>query len=127
MSDKNLLGTLPPIGGFSFRLNGKVFQSESVTCLYRGVDPEAMAARFVMLTKDGRFAYLDRVIGGKGIHAAEEWSADRARTFLMQHGESDIVEEFPDIFRKRPVTARPAKPRKPAKDSAAEPFLFPLH
>jgi len=113
-------------GSFSFRLDGKSHQSDAVTCLYRSVDAEAMATNYLMLTKDGRFAYLDRVIGGKGIHAAEEWSPDRARTFLMQHGESDIVEEFPDIFRKRPVVVQPAKPRK-AKDNAAEPLLFPLH
>jgi hypothetical protein len=113
-------------GGFSFRLGGRTYQFDGATCLYRAVDAEGMATRFLMLTKDGRFAYLDRVIGGKGIHAAEEWSPDRARSFLMQHGESDIVEEFPDIFRKRPVVVQPAKPRK-AKDNAAEPFLFPLH
>jgi hypothetical protein len=114
-------------GGFSFRLGGRIHPSDGVTCLYRSVDAEAMAMRFLMLTKDGRFAYLDRVIGGKGVYAAEEWSPDRAMRFLMQHGESDIVEEFPDIFRKRSVSARPAKTRKVAKDSAAEPFLFPLH
>ncbi len=114
-------------GGFSFRLGGRTFQSDGVTCLYRAVDTEGMATRFLMLTKDGRFAWLDRVIGGKGVHAAEEWSPDRARTFLMQHGESDVVEEFPDIFRKRPVVVQPARPRKAPKDNAAEPFLFPLH
>ena len=113
-------------GGFSFRLGGRTYQSDGVTCLYRAVDADSMATRFLMLTKDGRFAYLDRVIGGKGIQAAEEWSPDRARSFLMQHGESDIVDEFPDIFRKRPVVVQPARPRK-AKDNAAEPLLFPLH
>jgi hypothetical protein len=113
--------------GFSFRLGGKAYQADGVTCLYRSVDPEAMATQFLMLTKDGRFAYLDRVIGGKGIYAAEEWSADRAMRFLIQHGESDIVEEFPDIFRKRPVVAQSTKTRKVPKDNAAEPLLFPLH
>jgi len=113
-------------GGFSFRLGGRTYQSDGVTCLYRAVDADSMATRFLMLTKDGRFAYLDRVIGGKGLHAAEEWSPDRARSFLMQHGESDIVDEFPDIFRKRPVVVQPARPRK-AKDNTAEPLLFPLH
>ena len=114
-------------GGFSFRLGGRTFQSDGVTCLYRSVDAEAMTACFLMLTKDGRFAYLDRVIGGKGVHAADEWSPDRAMRFLMQHGESDVVEEFPDIFRKRPVAVRPSRSRKVAKDNVAEPFLFPLH
>ena len=89
-------------------------------------DVEATTTRFLILTKDRRFAYLERPVGGKGIHAAEEWSADRSRAFLMQHGESDVVEEFPDIFRKRPVVAQSAK-RKVPKDNAAEPLLFPLH
>ncbi len=112
---------------FSFRLAGKTFQSDGVTCLYRGVDAEAMTARTLMLIRDGRFAYLDRAIGARGVFAAEEWSADRARTFLMQHGEGDIVDEFPDIFRKRQAAVQLAKPRKAAKTSAAEPLLFPLH
>jgi hypothetical protein len=118
---------VPVSAVFSFRLGGRTFQSDLVTCLYRSVEAEAMATRFLMLTKDGRFAYLDRVIGGKGIHAAEEWSPDRARAFLMQHGESDVVEEFPDIFRKRPAAAQRAKARKVPKGNAAEPLLFPLH
>ncbi len=118
---------MPVKDAFSFRLGVKAYQADGVTCLYRAVDAEAMAARFLMLTKDGRFAYLDRVIGGKGVHAAEEWSPDRAMRFLMQHGESDIVEEFPDIFRKRPVAVHPAKSRKATKDNAVEPLLFPLH
>ena len=86
-----------------------------------------MATNYLMLTRDGRFAYLDRVIGGRGVHSAEEWGGDRAMRFLMQHGEGDIVDEFPDIFRKR--APAPAKPKKVAssKDRAAEPFLFPLH
>ncbi len=69
-----------------------------------------MTTRFLLLTKDGRFAYLDKVIGGKGVYTAEEWGADRAMRFLMQHGEADIVDEFPDIFRKRRVVA-PPRPR----------------
>jgi len=113
-------------GGFSFRLNGKVLQSEGLTCLYRSTDAEASMTRFLILTKDRRFAYLERPVGGKGLPTAEEWSADRARAFLMQHGESDIVDEFPDILRRRPVVVEAARARKP-KDNAAEPFLFPLH
>lgn len=116
-------------GSFSFRLGGKTYQSDAVTCLYRAADSEAMATRYLMLTKDGRFAYLDRVIGGKGgVHNAEDWNSDRAMRFLMQHGEADIVDEFPDIFRKR--QAAPAKVRKlsrAAKDNSAEPLLFPIH
>jgi hypothetical protein len=113
-------------GSFSFRLGGKTYQSDAVTCLYRAVDSEAMATCYLMLTKDGRFAYLDRVIGGKGIHHADDWSSDRAMRFLMQHGEGDIVDEFPDIFRKRqPAPVRAKKLSRP-KDNAAEPYLFPL-
>ena len=119
---------VPVRDGFSFRLAGKVYQSESLTCLYRSADMEAMATLYLMLTRDGRFISVDKVVGGKGVHPAQEWSPDRAMRFLMQHGESDIVEEFPDIFRKRAVVAVSApKPRKAVKDNAAEPFLFPLH
>jgi hypothetical protein len=112
---------------FGFRLSGKSYQSDGVTCLYRSVDAEAMATQYLMLTKDGRFAFLDKVIGGRGVYTAEEWSPDRAMRFLMQHGEGDIVDEFPDIFRKRAVAS--AKPKKLAtsKDRSAEPLLFPLH
>jgi hypothetical protein len=114
-------------GGFTFKLGGKTHLSDAATCLYRSVDAEAMTTRYLFLTKDKRFAYLDRVIGGKGVYGAEEWSPDRAMRFLMQHGESDIVDEFPDIFRKRAVA--PAKSKKVAasKDRSAEPLLFPLH
>jgi hypothetical protein len=115
------------VTGFSFRFAGKVLQSEGLTCLYRSTDVEATTTRFLILTKDRRFAYLERPVGGKGVQVAEEWSADRARAFLMQHGESDVVDEFPDIFRKRPVLAQPGKTRKVPKDNAAEPLLFPLH
>ena len=115
--------------GFSFRLGGRVIQSDGVTCLYRAVDAEAMAMRCLMLTKDGRFAYLDRVIGGKGMPAAEEWSGDRARRFLIDHGESELVEEFPAIFRKRPLvaTAGVRAVSTTPKGRPAEPYLFPLH
>jgi hypothetical protein len=112
---------------FSFRLNGKSHQSDAVTCLYRAVDAEAMSTNYLMLTKDGRFAYLDRVIGGRGVHVAEEWSGDRAMRFLMQHGEGDIVDEFPDIFRKRMPAAPKTRKVAASKDRAAEPLLFPLH
>jgi hypothetical protein len=121
----------PVTGGFSFRLSGKTYQADNTTCLYRAVDAEAMTTRFLLLTRDGRFAYLDRVIGGKGVYAADEWGGDRAQRFLMQHGDGDVVEEFPDIFRRRaPASAHPPKERKAAatpKDRPAEPYLFPLH
>jgi hypothetical protein len=122
----------PVTGGFSFRLSGKIYQADNTTCLYRAVDAEAMTTRFLLLTRDGRFAYLDRVIGGKGVYAADEWGGDRAQRFLMQHGEGDVVEEFPDIFRRRAATPVAAQPRErkaasSPKDRPAEPYLFPLH
>ena len=103
-----------------------MLQTEGLTCLYLSTASEASKTSFLILTKDRRFAYLERPVGCTGLPAAEEWSADRARAFLMQHGESDIVDEFPDIFRRRPVVVQPARERKP-KDNAAEPLLFPLH
>jgi len=113
---------------FSFRLTGKLYAAESCTCLYRGVDAEALTTCHLFLTKDRRFAYLARVIGGKGVYAAEEWGHDRAMRFLIAHGEGDLVEEFPDVFRKRAV----AKPAQKSRTSApkvrpSEPLLFPLH
>ncbi len=118
-------------GAFSFRLNGRVYNAETSTMLYRGVDAEAMTTNHLFLTRDGRFAYLARVIGGKGLYAAEEWTGERAKRFLVQHGEGDIAEEFPEIFR---VRAKPtkdaARERRPAaapKGRPTEPFLFPLH
>jgi len=115
----------------SFRLTGRLYAAESSTMLYRGVDAEAMTTSHLFLTRDGRFAYLMRVIGGKGVYAAEEWSPERAKRFLEQHGEGDMVDEFPDIFRKRPPASKAApQERKPAAAPAgrpAEPFLFPLH
>jgi hypothetical protein len=115
-------------GGFAFRLSGKSYQADATTCLYRAVDAEAMTTRFLLLTKDGRFAYLDRVIGGRGVYAADEWSGDRAMRFLLQHGEGDIVDEFPDIFRRRVPAPAAAKVKKAAsKERPGEPYLFPLH
>ena len=112
---------------FSFRLAGKLYAAESCTCLYRGLDAEALTTCHLFLTKDRRFAYLARVIGGKGIYPAEEWGHDRAMRFLIAHGEGDLVEEFPDVFRKR--AAKPAPKVRPStpKIQTTEPLLFPLH
>ncbi len=119
-----------PVGAFSFRLGGRLYAAERCTCLYRAVDTESMVARVLLLTPDGRFAHLDRVIGGKGLQAADDWSGDRAMRFLIQHGEGDLVDEFPDIFRKRqPSVARQSKETRIAaapKGRPAEPYLFPL-
>ncbi len=118
-------------GGFSFRLSGRLYPADGCTCLFRSVETEAMATRYLFLTKDGRFAYLARAIGGKGIAAAEEWGGDRAMRFLIQHGEGDLVEEFPAIFEKHvPAPVPQAKPRTVTvapKGRPAEPYLFPLH
>ncbi len=117
------------MAGFSFRLNGKLHAADKCTCLYRAIDAEDMVSRALLLTRDGRFAYLDRVIGGKGIQAAEDWSGDRAQRFLIQHGEGDLVDEFPDIFRKRAPAAPRVKDRRIAaspQGRPAEPYLFPL-
>jgi hypothetical protein len=118
------------VTGLSFRLGGKVIQAGVCTCLYRAADPEAMSAQYILLTRDGRFACLDRVIGGKGPHAATEWSPARTMRFLVEHGEGDLVDEFPDIFRKRAQGGGKPKteltPSASPKGRPAEPFLFPL-
>jgi hypothetical protein len=118
------------MAGFSFRLNGKLCAADKCACLYRAIDAEDMVTHALLLTRDGRFAYLDRVIGGKGVQAAEAWSGDRAKRFLIQHGEGDLVDEFPDIFRKRaPAPPMRVKDRRivaAPKGRPAEPYLFPL-
>ena len=121
---------MPVSDSFSFRMGGRVHRSDSAMCLYRAVDPDALVTRHLMLTKDGSFAYIERVIGGNGVYAAEDWSPDRAMRFLMQHGEGDLVDEFPYIFRKRAVAPAAAKGKKSTaspKERPGEPFLFPLH
>ncbi len=110
----------------SFRLGGKLHAAESCAMLYRGIDAEAMTTDQLFLTPDGRFAYLARVIGGVGVYAAEQWDHAQAVRFLRQHGEGDVVDEFPDAFRKRVVAARVARGHGAApKGSSAEPLLFP--
>ncbi len=113
----------------SFRLNGRQYACEACVALYRGADVEAMTTNHLFLTRDGRFAYLAQVIGGVGVYAAEEWDHPQAMRFLRQHGEGDIVDEFPDVFRKRAMTTPKAAPkeRKVAPPGhSAEAFLFPL-
>jgi hypothetical protein len=117
-------------GGLGFRLDGKTYAAEKCTCLFRAVEVEEMVTRILFLTRDGRFAYLGRVIGGKGTQAAEEWSGDRAMRFLIQHGEGDLVDEFPDIFRRRPLASAPRRREQRVVASPrgrpTEPYLFPL-
>jgi hypothetical protein len=113
----------------SFRLNGKMYASSACICLYRAVDAESLTAQYLMMTKAGVFAYLELVIGGKGLYTATEWSPDRAMRYLLEHGEGDVVNEFPDIFRKRPATAPVVKEKTVAgapKNRPTEPYLFPL-
>jgi hypothetical protein len=110
----------------SFRLSGKLHAAQSCAILYRGIDAEAMTTNHLFLTPDGRFAYLARVIGGAGVYAAEEWDHARAMRFLRQHGEGDIVDEFPDVFRKRAVPAPAKQHRAAPKGNSVEPLLFPL-
>jgi hypothetical protein len=118
------------MAGFSFRLNGKLYAADKCACLYRAIDGEDMVIHALLLTRDGRFAYLDRVIGGKFVQAAEDWSGDRAKRFLIQHGEGDLVDEFPDIFRKRPPASAPRRREQRVVASPrgrpTEPYLFPL-
>jgi hypothetical protein len=117
-------------GVVTFRLNGKSYAADQCTCLFRAADMEEMVTRLLVLTRDGRFAYLGRVIGGKVMQAAEDWSADRAMRFLIQHGEGDLVDEFPDIFRKRapsqPTRGRDRRVAASPRGRPAEPYLFPL-
>ena len=117
----------PAAPAVSFRLNGKLYSLDRCICLYRGTDPAAMTATYLALTPERRFAFLSRVIGGGAILSAEEWEADRAKRFLADHGEGDIVEEFPDAFRKRSSAPKAAPRAKAApRDLPAEPDLFPL-
>jgi hypothetical protein len=94
----------------TFRLGEQMIDIESCTPLYRG-------SSTLVLTQDERFALVGpRSSNSKG--AARELTAAEARDFLIAHGEHDLVEEFPDLFRK-PATAPTTRPQ--------EPYLFPLH
>jgi hypothetical protein len=88
----------------TFRLGEVMIDIESCTPLYRGTAT-------LLLTQDERFALV-----GRG--AARELTAAEAREFLIAHGEHDLIEEFPDLFRK-PAVAPTTRPQ--------EPYLFPLH
>ena len=115
------------MAGFSFRMSGRLYPADGCICLYRAIEAEEMGTRYLFLTKDGRFAFLSRVIGGKGIPAAEEWSPDRARRFLVEHGDGDLMEEFAVVFRRRPAVAPQSKPRATAvapRGRPAEPICF---
>jgi len=116
-----------------FRLGTKWHALISCVCLYRAVDPVAMTAKYLVMTKDRRFAYLEAVIGDKGVRPVTEMTRDRALRFLIENGESDIVEEFPEIFRDEQYAHTPVQRELEVevavapKDRPKEPYLFPLH
>ena len=119
--------TLPT--NLRFRLGGKLHALVTCVCLYRSADPKLTTVRYLVLTQDRRFAYLEAVIGDKGVRPAIEMTRERAMRFLVEHGEADLIDEFPDIFREE-RRAQPRAPLDPAsapKDRPKEPYLFPLH
>jgi hypothetical protein len=97
-------------------------------CLYRAAEPDGMTATALWLTRDRRFLWSVRAIGLES-QSLEAWTAERARRFLLDHGEDDVVEQFPDLFRR--TASPPAPPRRKAatapRSRPAEPYLFPLH
>ena len=88
------------VGGFSFRMSGRLYPADGCTLpvpLGRGGgDGESHIAVPDQATGDSPI--WPALSAGKGIaSAAEEWNGDRAMRFLIQHGEGDLVEEFPAI------------------------------
>jgi hypothetical protein len=112
-----------------FKLGTKLYSLVSCVCLFRAFDPAATTARYLVLTNDRRFAYLEAVVGDKGVRPATEMTRERAMRFLTEHGEADIVEEFPEIFREdaRLSFTGDLTGKAAPKDRPAEPYLFPLH
>ena len=123
------LHTLPT--NLRFHLGKRWHDLVTCVCLYRVVDPATRVAKFLVLTKDRRFAYLESVVGEKGVRPATEMTREQAIRFLAEHGENDVVEEFPDVFRDEPGVRKPAASdgaiAAAPKDRPAEPYLFPLH
>jgi hypothetical protein len=113
-----------PASGFSFRLGRALLSLNACACLYRDSDPASMIARYLVLTKDSRFAYVEAQIGMSSIYPATEWSRERALKFLVAHGEGDIVDEFPEIFR---ADSDDEHLELAPKNRPTEPYLFPLH
>lgn len=87
----------------SFRIGDATFEIDSCVLLHRG---ESM----LVLTPDERLVLL-------GSGAPKLLSGTEARQYLLAHGEQEIVEEFPELFR---PAAQPA-------NTGREPYLFPLH
>ena len=115
---------------FRFRLGSRSHSLLSCVCLYRSVDPETLATTYVLMTKDRRFAFLETRVGD-GVRIASGMTREAAMRFLLQHGEGDVVEEFPDLFREeehvRPPAEQAVEIAAAPKDRPAEPYLFPLH
>jgi hypothetical protein len=100
---------------------------DGAVCLYRAAEPDGMTVTSLLLTRDQRFVWVERPIG-RDQQVSEDWTAERARRFLLDHGEGDVVEQFPDVFRAAPK--KPAARRQPAaapRSRPSEPYLFPLH
>ncbi|HLG86430.1 MAG TPA: hypothetical protein VKZ79_04455 [Alphaproteobacteria bacterium] len=121
------MGELPT--NLRFKLGAKWHALVACVCLYRNVSPETMTVRYLVLTKDRRFAYLEAVVGDRGVRPVTEMTRERALRFLVENGEGDVVEEFPDIFREEPMIAGSSSDEAAVapKDRPAEPYLFPLH
>ena len=90
----------PLIPGTRFRLGAKSYALTACVCLYRCETPGATLAEYLVLTPDMRFAHVARPRAVEEIraYAAIELDAEEAREFLVSHGESDMVEDFPDLF-----------------------------
>jgi hypothetical protein len=85
----------------SFRIGDTTYEIGSCVLLHRG-------EQSLLLTPDERLVLL-------GAGSPKQLSGTEARRYLLQHGEAEIVEEFPELFR-------------PAASANAErqPYL-PLH
>ncbi len=120
--------TLPKLGplipGTRFRLGAKSYALTACVCLYRYETAGATLAEYLVLTPDMRFAHVARPGSPEEIraYAAIELDAEEAREFLLSHGESDMVDDFPDLFTvvgraERLVEGR-LKSRATARDTA---------
>jgi hypothetical protein len=95
-------------------------------CLYRAADPNGMTANALWLTRDRRFVWSVRAIWQEA-QSIEAWTAERARRFLQDHGEGDVVEQFPDVFRAAPKKQQVRRQAAVGPRSRpSERYLFPL-
>jgi hypothetical protein len=99
---------LSPAAGNRFRLGAKSYALATCVCLYRHEPGTGLAAEFLVLTPDMRFAHVARMALPQGTeidfnpaapaHSAIELDATEARDFLTAHGEGELVEDFADLF-----------------------------